>query len=392
MRYIDTGARNPEHALGSWLEKNALNDSTVRELRWQTAFFDANCLGYFAPLMARLNTFLGVLRVLVGSNDGMTQRADVEALLAAAGAPRKNRQIGIVCFSNGYFHPKTVHIVRSDRSAAAYVGSANLTQNGVTSLNVEAGLLVDEHEGDDASVLDAIADAIDWWFAQPRPGVNLVSNSADVQKLVNEHVLDAPRPPRPKPGLHLVLTGARLSPLVETPPLSTPVVPVPPTPSPAAVRPEAAVPTSPPSPRAAVEPARWWKELSRSDAQRKLTGKQRGSITLVQAGHFIDAQTYFRRKFFEAATWVPERTNTGERRESAVIPFEVNILGQDLGVLRIKITYASNRESAQANYTSLLHIGPLAGQFASRNLTGTWLELSRRADGGFTLSITTNAP
>ena len=118
MRYIDTGARDPEHALGSWLEKNALNDATVRELRWQTAFFDANSLGYFAPLMARLSTFLGVLRVLVGSNDGMTRQADVEALLAAAGAPRKNRQIGIVCFSNGYFHPKTVHIVRGDRSAA----------------------------------------------------------------------------------------------------------------------------------------------------------------------------------------------------------------------------------------------------------------------------------
>ena len=272
----------------------------------------------------------------------------------------------------------------------AYVGSANLTRNGITSVNVEAGLLIDERDGDDASVLDEIAGAIDWWFAMPRPGLNLISNSADVQKLVDRRVLDVPRPPRPKPGLHLVLSGARLSPLVEVPPLSTAAVPVSAPPSPAAVRPEAAAPTPPPL--ATVVPARWWKELSRSDAQRKLAGKQRGSVTLVQAGHFIDAQTYFRRELFEAATWVPERTNTGERRESTVVPFEVNVLGQDFGVLRINITYAPNRESSQTNYTSLLHIGPLARQFASRNLTGTWLELSRRADGGYTLSITTNAP
>ena len=98
---------------------------------------------------------------------GMTQRDDVEALLAAAGPPRKNLRVGIVSFSNGYFHPKTVHIVRGDRSAAAYVGSANLTQNGVTSLNIEAGLLLDGLQGDDASVLDEIAGAIDWWFTDP---------------------------------------------------------------------------------------------------------------------------------------------------------------------------------------------------------------------------------
>jgi hypothetical protein len=70
----------------------------------------------------------------------------------------------------------------------------------------------------------------------------------------------------------------------------------------------------------------------------------------------------------------------------------VHFLGEDLGVLQIEITYASNRESAQANYTSLLHLGPLAAQFASRDLTGKWLELSRSADGRYTLSITTQAP
>jgi hypothetical protein len=358
----------------------------------QTAFFDANCLGYFAPLMARLRKSGGALHILIGSNDGMTQRDDLETLLSAAGPPRENLRIGVVSFSGGYFHPKTVHIVRRDWSAVAYVGSANLTRNGVTSSNVEAGLLLDEREGDDASVLDEIAGAVDWWFTEPRRGLNLVSNSADLEKLVNTRILDVPRPPRPKSNLRLLITGARLSPLLEPPPLSTPVVPVPPPPSPVAVVPKIAVPTPPPQLPTAVEPARWWKKLSQSDAQRKRAGHQRGSITLVQAGHPINGQTYFREELFAAAKWTGETTRTGERRESAIIPFQVHFLGRDLGVLRIEITYASNRESAQANYTSLLHLGPLAGQFASRNLSGTWLELSRRADGRYILSITTNAP
>jgi hypothetical protein len=392
MRYIDTGARDPEHALGSWLEKNALNDATVRELRWQTAFFDSACLGYFVSLMARLSTFLGVLRVLVGSNDGMTQRDDVEALLAAAGPPRKNRQIGIVSFSNGYFHPKTVHLVRGDRSAAAYVGSANLTQNGVAGVNIEAGLLLDEREGDDASVLDEIAGAIDWWFAARRRGLSLVSNSDDVEKLVSAGVLNVPRPPRPRPSLRVLITGARLNSLVEAPPLTTATVSTSPPPSPAAASPQATLRTATPPKSSPLEPARWWKKLSQSDAQRKLAGNQRGSITLVRAGHYINAQTYFREKLFAPADWTRETTRTGERRESAIIPFEVHFLGEDLGVLQIEMTYASNRESAQANYTSLLHLGPLAGQFASRDLTGKWLELSRSADGRYTLSITTQAP
>jgi len=139
-------------------------------------------------------------------------------------------------------------------------------------------------------------------------------------------------------------------------------------------------------------PAYWTKKLSASDAQRKRTGNQRGSITLVQARHKIDAQTYFRRDFFGCAEWVHETTRTGEARESAVIPFRVTFLSEDLGSLPITISYAPNREANQTNYTSLLHLGPLSRRFAERDMTGKWLRFDRQADGTYTLSIQDSEP
>lgn len=99
--------------------------------------------------------------MLVGSNDGQTTAFDLAILLEVLGAPRSNLNIGVVKFRNAYFHPKTFHIKRDDGSATAYSGSANLTQSGVSSLHVEAGIVLDTRSGDDPAVLDEMADAID---------------------------------------------------------------------------------------------------------------------------------------------------------------------------------------------------------------------------------------
>lgn len=141
------------------------------------------------------------------------------------------------------------------------------------------------------------------------------------------------------------------------------------------------------TPATTVQASHWSKKLSRSDAQRKSTGNQRGSITLVQAGYPIDGQTYFRRDFFKAAKWVGEITRTSEVRETAVISFKVNFLGKDLGALPLSVTYAPNREANQTNYTSLLHLGPLAPHVGATDVTGKWLRLDRRTDGSYALSI-----
>jgi hypothetical protein len=136
----------------------------------------------------------------------------------------------------------------------------------------------------------------------------------------------------------------------------------------------------------------WSKKLTRSDAQRKRTGNQRGSITLVGARHAINPQTYFRYEFFGNEEWQAQETRTGEEREEVIVPFNVQFLGKELGVLRLPITYAANREAGQANYTALLHLGTLGTHIIDWDVTGKWLILRRYPNGTYALSINDDEP
>ncbi|WP_159981093.1 MULTISPECIES: hypothetical protein [unclassified Novosphingobium] len=138
--------------------------------------------------------------------------------------------------------------------------------------------------------------------------------------------------------------------------------------------------------------ARWFKRLTISDAQRKPSGNQRGGITLVAAGFPIDTQTYFRKNFFENADWIEGKTRTSQDLETASIRMKASVLGKDMGVLSFNVTYAPNRQSGQANYTSVLHLGPLAKAFSRRDMSLKWLLLERSATGEYSLEITDNKP
>lgn len=132
----------------------------------------------------------------------------------------------------------------------------------------------------------------------------------------------------------------------------------------------------------------WGKDLTRSDAQRKERGHQRGSITLVKGfREDIDVQRYFRHTLFANAAWETERTATGQPLESAQVMFIVEIEGRDVGVHELTVTHAPNREAGQSNYTSLLHLGSLAPHFAAGDFTGRYLRIRRMSDGTFLLSI-----
>jgi hypothetical protein len=322
--------------------------------------------------MARLRRSGGTVRVLVGSNEGTTRQSEMVALLAAVGQARPRLNVGVVSFADGYFHPKTIHVVRNDGSAAAYVGSANLTGAGAA-LNVEAGIVLDTRDGDDRRVLQSVRDAVDWWFAARRPGLHLVSTAAHLAALARAGVLDVPQPPRPRSVVTRSGVGGRgpsLRPLVKlprsTPPPSPPLSPV-----------GSGAPT----------PVRWTKKLSASDAQRKRTGNQRGSITLVQAGAPIDPKTYFRNDLFGGAAWRRGVTATGQPLEIARVRFEVSLPGQRRRRMDLEVSHAPNREAAQSNYTTLLHLGPLSQHFTVQNMTGRQLTIERRADGSFGLSV-----
>jgi hypothetical protein len=376
MRYIDSNSRHANDALGSWLEEHVL-DEDLAALRWQAGFFDGETMSYFARTIAHLRASGGPLRVLIGSNNGVTRSRDIAQLLYLAGPPRAEQRVGVVSFTGGFYHPKTIHITRADGSAAAYVGSANLTKNGITSVNIEAGVLLDTHDGDDVDCLADVASAVDWWFTDSRDGMTVVQGQQDINALIKAGVLDRPAPPPAAPTENKMKSrhGSRLKPLVKVP---TPIA----APAPAGAR----------APVVAAPVREWTKKLSASDAQHKKTGNQRGSITLVQAGYDIDGQRYFRRDFFAGEPWVKGTTSTGVPRETATVTFATTVLGSDLGTIPLMISYAPNREAHQSNYTSLLHIEGISDQFRAKDLTGKWLQLTQDVTGRFALTISNADP
>lgn len=167
MRYIDSGSRNSNSALGAWL-RNELTPDIV-ELRVQSGFFSVDGLPPLVPTLQRLAAANGPVRILIGSNDGDTLQAHVATLVTLLGLPRSAASLGVVSYAGAYHHPKTFHLRRGDGSEAAYVGSANLTRSGVPSLHVEAGVVLDTRTGDPGLVLGAVASCVDDWFAPPRP-------------------------------------------------------------------------------------------------------------------------------------------------------------------------------------------------------------------------------
>lgn len=187
VRYIDSGDRKVDQALGTWFASEFVDD--VIELRWQTGFFSLNGLAPFVKLLARFSAENLIVHAVIGSNEGETLARHVAELVGFIGIPRANAKLGIVSYGSSFFHPKCYHMVRQDGSQAAYVGSANLTASGVKSHHVEAGIILDTREGDDLNVLQEISDSIDKWFSDQRDGLTVVSNLEQLDALVEQGLL-----------------------------------------------------------------------------------------------------------------------------------------------------------------------------------------------------------
>lgn len=407
MRYIDSGSRDPENALGAWLERELLGAASIVTLRVQSGFFGSDALGYFEDALCALGTTNGHTRILIGSNDGQTTRAGVADLLAVAGRPRTGLRIGVVSFQQGFFHPKVFHFQRSDGSSTAYVGSANLTGPGTTSLHVEAGLIVDDRKGDPTDVLDAIAASIDGWFTTGRPGFYEVIDNADLDPLVNARVLGVVMPPplkrtvRPVTSQGMASTpGHSLKPLLAVPPVRIALQSR--RPSSSAASPTAgqvvansATPTPTQQP---TEPSRqtavhWWgKRMSASDADRKPGPRStaRGSIPLSQGDlrGKIDQAVWFRTQLFGQCVWASSKTRNGDPVETTWVPMHVTIDGDYLGVLEFKITDEPKRQQGKRNLpTSQLHVEPITSILKKVDTTNMHLEIALDANDEYWLTL-----
>ena len=380
MRYLDSGSRNKSSSLGAWLDE-VRSTEVVAQLRWQSGFFGVGGIGHLSEILSNLRDGDATVRVVVGSNDSGTALADVVGLLAIAGAPRENLDVGVARFANAYFHPKVIHFTLSDGSAIAYVGSANLTKSGVSALHVEAGIVLDTRAGDSPTTLQDIAAAVDFWFEESRPGLHVVRGKKDAEELARAGVLSTHEESVLESAVAKELGGAAGPHLV-------PLVQIPSLPDDRGIPDEVLLEPHETDTTVVQVEVEWSKKLSNSDAQRKTSGHQRGSISLVKGDYKeIDTATFFRDDLFVTAVWVEDHTRTGRVLEKTVIPMLVTIDSLNLGEVHIEITHDPGRESGQGNYSSLLHLGPLQKYFQLEDQSGKKVAISRRNNGTFSLSI-----
>ena len=94
--------------------------------------------------------------------------------------------------------------------------------------------------------------------------------------------------------------------------------------------------------------------------------------------------------FFADEKWRSTRNAQGNRVELAVVAFNVEIGGQDLGMFDLEFHYRSYR-NVKGRATTDLRLGPLAAELRRTIVIG-WFLLIERGAGSHRLVITPTRP
>jgi len=361
MRYLDSGSREEEKSLLSWLGGVA-REGEIAHMRLQTGYFASSAMGAFSGLVEDLSGPAIQASLLIGSNPPGTPSNDLSDLVTILGLPRIGARAGVVSFKRGLFHTKVYHFTRTDGSQTAYVGSSNLTDQGLR-LNIEAGIILESRAGDDESTLEEIAASIDSWFDEKPEGFYPVNSISDVQDLTEKRILST--------GNASTTTGElknRIDDSDDTRPGLTSIATFEPfsrySPGEEESR-ELVADTKDAEEHSASRPQNlkevWRKKnLASRDSQRPGPNTNpSGVLTLVQAyykhdGTRIDPTRYFRYNVFDHLDWQEE-----DGKEAATAPFYVKISDNYSGSHELRISHNPDWESGQNNYTTALHWGPL---------------------------------
>ncbi len=391
IRYLDSGSDGPNACLGVWLDQELC--SGIRAFRGQFGFFDIAALRKFLPVLTQMVAQGGAFHLVIGANSGDPASTDdlgVLMPLIAGGGPATLTVVGL---SNALFHPKTLHLVRPNGSAAAVVGSANMTLKGLGH-NVEAGLVIEGGDGAD-DVLNHISAAIDYWSTCNLPGVHQVTGVADVNRLLDLGLVVPPATRRRLRNANRArgsASGRGARPIGWRPQITTAVAEEPPPEVEAAGDSDAAATVDVPTTRAAIA-VRWCKRLPSSDAQQVRPGTNpTGKLRLAQAGFEIDQTTYFREVLFGEEDWVRVDRH-GKAYEEAHIRFSVTRPGDEALPMTLRVDHAAHRVASQRNVPTILGWGTELGQWLRQNnQTGNWVLLEKDLNGNYWLSFRASKP
>ena len=136
---------------------------------------------------------------------------------------------------------------------------------------------------------------------------------------------------------------------------------------------------------------RWSKTLTKSDARVKTGGRKFGFLRLARAGHRINHLTWFRQEFF-VEEWETTVERNGGVVEETIVRFGVEVLGEGIGDLDLRVTHAEWRGEKDGAATTRLHWGSdLTDLLDKADLSESWVVLERR-DREYTLRIQEDAP
>lgn len=299
------------------------------------------------------------------------------------------------------FHPK-LYVAESATAATAIVGSGNLTKGGLfTNYEAAVALELDLASEDDAQTLSELRAYYDGLLAsgsacQPLDD-DLIQHLSEVAVISSESAQNRGLQRRRARGQQSVfgtsVTGLASAPGPQVEPAEEDaadedVAARIPAPTEEPVDGESAVLPEPPN-----IAATWWKRLSASDAQHPPSAGSAvtGVLRLSKAGHPINWRTYFRRDFFGELEW-RSRSVSGQTGEETFVPFQVTIVGQDLGNVTLRIDHAPHREADQDNVPTVLHWGDLAPTLRDTNYANHYVILTRAEDGSYALEIARTAP
>jgi hypothetical protein len=129
---------------------------------------------------------------------------------------------------------------------------------------------------------------------------------------------------------------------------------------------------------------RWFKRLPKADAQ-QLGGNSSPSntMTLVEGGHPIDRNTYFRYVFFGGETWKAATTRGGQAREVAQIDAEVVVEGRSIGTFELEVRHTPGYASAQGNRVTELGWRDFGAYLRANSLEGRTAVLERLRSGKY---------
>jgi hypothetical protein len=371
---------------------NACADLALDQLDFAVAWVKRAGVNGIRPALDSFRARGGHVRGVIGISLGGTSR---QALLLARDVCD---ELHVFHEPGRTFHPK-VYLGCGGGRARTLVGSNNLTAGGL-SRNYEAAVVSDLDLGDpaDRAYFDSVKGFIDGLVGEdelcheltPEFMTKLLASrrypllDEDAATGTDEDPVEGGRAPGAGEPEDERLFGAAKRP--KRPPRTTPAGG---RTRPARGRVGGGTGTGRPT-RGARPPVadpvvkRWFKQIKRADAQ-QLGGNSSPSntMTLVEGGHPIDRNTYFRYVFFGSETWSAATTRGGQAREVALIDAEIFVNGTSLGTFELEVRHTPGYASSQGNRVTELGWCNFGAYLRANPLTGYYAILERLQSGRY---------